>query len=263
MKRLRLRIALTYLTLSACSLPTDANNDDDWKATSNARVTLAYQGHDAELAPTLLRYATMGTATVETALGFQIAAPFVVSIYPDRVSMEAAWAARFGTPTGGFQCWMIANADANGVVMLSPRAFATDSCGHDAQDTVEIRAILGHEVAHLIHRRINPSNQLGGGGTGWFCEGLAVFSSGQLNAGRRNQARIALQTAPPAQLARILDTDAGYSLAGSLVEYIAQQYGVSKVRDLMYVVTRAEILGALNTNEQSLLAAWRASVLAG
>ena len=90
-----------------------------------------------------------------------------------------------------------------------------------------------------------------------------MFSSGQMNTARRNQARTALQTAPPAQLARILDTDAGYSLAGSLVGYIAQQYGVSKVRDLMYLVTQAEILAALNTSEQSLLAAWRSSVLAG
>ena len=147
--------------------------------------------------------------------------------------------------------------------MLSPRAFPADSCGHNAQDTVETRAILGHEVTHLIHRRINPSSQLGGGGTGWFYEGVAVFSSGQLNASRRNQARAALQTAPPIQLARIMDTDAGYSLAGSLVEYIAQRYGVAKVRDLMYLNTQTEMLAALNTNESSLVSAWRNSILTG
>ena len=248
--------------LAACSL-TDPTDTDEWQSVSTAKVSVEYKTPDAELAPSLLRWATTGTTTVESVLGLIIAQPFAVRIYTDRTSMQAEWAARFGTPTGGFQCWMIANADGNGVVMLSPRAFATESCGHNAQDTVEIRAILGHEVTHLIHRRINPSNQLGGGGTGWFYEGVAVFSSGQMNANRRNQARSTLQTAPPAQLARILDTAAGYSLAGSLVEYIAQRYGVAKVRDLMYVVTQAEILGALNTNEQSLLAAWRNSVLSG
>jgi hypothetical protein len=147
--------------------------------------------------------------------------------------------------------------------MLSPRVFSTDSCGHNAQDTIETRAILGHEVTHLIHRRINTSNRLGADGTGWLYEGLAVFASGQMNASRRNQSRTTLQNAAPAQLARIMDTDAGYSLAGSLLEYIAQQYGSAKVRDLMYLVTQAEILAALNTSEAALLTAWRSWALAG
>jgi hypothetical protein len=246
--------------LTACSL-TDPSDTDEWHSVSTAKVFVEYKTPDAELAPSLLRWATTGTTTVESALGLIIAQPFAVRIHTDRTSLQTEWSARFGTPPGGFQCWMIANADVNGVVMLSPRAFATDSCGHNAQDTVETRAILGHEVTHLIHRRINPSNQLGGGGTGWFYEGVAVFSSGQLNTARRNQARTALQTAPPTQLARILDTDAGYSLAGSLVGYIAQQYGISKVRDLMYLVTQAEILGALGLSEASLITDWRAYVL--
>ena len=262
MNRITQQAATALCTLlTACSL-TDPSDTDEWQSVSTAKVFVEYKTPDAALAPSLLRWATAGTTTVESVLGLIIAQPFAVRIHTDRASMQTEWAARFGTPPGGFQCWMIANADGNGVVMLSPRAFATDTCGHNAQDTVETRAILGHEVTHLIHRRINPSNRLGADGTGWFYEGVAVFSSGQMNTLRRNQARTALQTAPPAQLARILDTDAGYSLAGTLVGYIAQQYGVSKVRDLMYLVTQAEILTALNTSEQSLLAAWRSSVLA-
>ena len=252
--------AALCLLLTACSL-TDPPDTDEWQSISTAKVQLEYKTPDAELAPSLLRWVTTGTTTVENVLGLIIAQPFSVRIHVDRASLQTDWAARFGTPQQGFQCWMIANADGNGVVMLSPRAFATDSCGHNAQDTVETRAILGHEVTHLIHRRINPSNQLGGGGTGWFYEGAAVFSSGQLNANRRNQSRTALQTAPPTQLARIMDTDAGYSLAGSFVEYIAQRYGVAKVRDLMYLVTQAEILGALGLSEASLITEWRAYVL--
>ncbi len=261
MNRINRVAAAAIALLSACSLDLDPTDTDGWQSTGNAKLTVEYQTIDADLASTLLRYASTGSATVENALSLFIAQPFSVRIYPDRTSMETAWTARFGTPQQGFQCWMIANADANGVVMLSPRAFAANSCGHNAQDTVETRAILAHEVTHLIHRRINTSNRLGFDGTSWFYEGLAVFASGQLNAGSRIQARTALQSAPPAQLARILDTDAGYSLAGSLVEFIAQQYGMPKVRDLMYVLTQAEILATLNTSEAALLAAWRNRVL--
>jgi hypothetical protein len=254
--------ALTTITmlLTACSVDLDPESDD-WRTTSNAKIVVEYRPADAELAPTLLRYATTGTATVESVLDLLIAQPFGVRIYTDRSSMETAWAARFGTPPGGFQCWMIANADASGVVMLSPRAFATDSCGHSAQDTIETRAIIAHEVTHLIHHRIN-TNTLGAGGTGWLYEGIAVFASGQMTTGRRIQARFALQNTPPAQLARIMDSEAGYALAGSLVEFIAQQHGNAKVRDLMYVVTQAQVLAALSTTEPALLAAWRAAVLA-
>src|SRR5688572_22237066 len=126
MNRITQQAAVALCTLlTACSL-TEEPNHDAWKATSNDEVTVAYQLADAEIAPTLLRYASTATATVETVLGLMIGPPLVVYIYPDRVSMEAAWAARFGTPPGGFQCWMIANADVTTLVMLSPRAFATD-----------------------------------------------------------------------------------------------------------------------------------------
>ena len=66
----------------------------------------------------------------------------------------------------------------------------------------------------------------------------------------------------PVTFAALWASPANYALAGSVVSYINQQFGVDPVRRLLTVRTEAELLTALSTNATTLLREWRAWVLA-
>ncbi|WP_181394611.1 hypothetical protein, partial [Staphylococcus pseudintermedius] len=91
-------------------------------------------------------------------------------------------------------CWMVASGVADGVRMLSPRAWKTEACEHDAGDARHVEQLLAHELVHVFHGQHNPSPAfLAVTGIVWFVEGLATLASGQLAAGEQLSARQALE----------------------------------------------------------------------
>jgi hypothetical protein len=216
---------------------------------------------DASWAPVLLGEAVAGRDHVAAFFGEPVGAEITVRILSDRASLDAHWQRIWRDPGFRSECWMIASGDAGGIVLLSPGAWARDSCGHDGADAVERRGVVFHEVVHVHHARRNtgwPSL----GGIGWLVEGLAVHASGQHDAGQRARVRDAVAAGGgPRRLSEVLP--AGYEHAGSLVAWIDRTHGRPRVRDLLAETTESGVLLRLGTTEEALVAAWRRAVAAG
>jgi hypothetical protein len=235
---------------------------DTWLESSESGATVEYRALDAALAPSLLRWTVAGRQVVESYFNQTLATPFTVRVYADRASMEPEWRSVFNAPNMVFQCWMIANASASVVLVLSPRAWSAEACGHSASDSLYVQRILTHEIVHVLHRNVNPDPNLTAlFPSWWLVEGLATVASGQFNAGMRAAAANALRDSPPLQLESIWTGAAPYEMSGSLVDYLDATRGRAVLVALMEARDEVNILALLDQDESILLQRWREYVL--
>jgi hypothetical protein len=259
----RLALASMVCLAAACST-TEPEPQSVWSVIAEGGITVEYQTVDQAIAPLILRWAIAGRQNDQSYFGEMLAAPFIVRLYPDRATMESEWRAIFNAPGMVFQCWMIANANASQVLLLSSRAWRTQACGHDPADTVHTRRIIAHEIVHVLHRNVNPQPELPGMYPSWWLvEGLATVGSGQFDAGMRTAAAAALQNGLPAQLENIWTGNFAYELSASLVDYLDATFGREMLTALMRATNEAGILTMLARNEATLLAQWRQYVIEG
>src|SRR5262249_35124416 len=122
--------------------------------------------------------------------------------------------------------------------------------------------ILTHELVHVFHGQHNPSHEFDGmDDVGWFVEGLAVLVANQLSDERMSRFRKSFaERHVPTRLADCWSGPHRYAIAGSLVRYIEEQWGRSKLSALLGATSNAEILKTLGLSEGDLLAVWRASL---
>jgi hypothetical protein len=263
----RILPALALLVLAACGggspsaptvpVPTPAAQD-----LRSDGVAVSYTAADAAWAPRVHADGVAGRANALAFFGSDLASDLRITLYPDRAAIDAHWRVAFRDPAFRSECWMIASGDQAGVVLLSPGAWARESCGHDAEDAPHRSGVVAHEVVHVHHGQHNPSLGTTAGTMPWFVEGLAVHASGQLDAVARAQVRETLASGGgPQRLADVLP--AGYSFAGSLVAWIDRRAGRATLLDLLDDTEPRTALDRLGTNEPELLAAWRADVIAG
>jgi hypothetical protein len=255
---------VVLLAISGCSSATDpapSVNHDGWDTMQQAGISVEFEPADSSWASTLLADAQLGRTQANAFFNADTLHNFVVRVYPSRSVMEPEWRLVFNAPNMQFQCWMIANANAERVLTLSPRVWGSQACGHSSVDAQYVRRIMTHEIVHVLHRRLNTDPALRNlAGSSWLVEGLAVLASGQFDASMAAFARQGLQAAPPTLLSGLLDTNYGYAFAGSIVDYIDRRYGRGIVVSLLRAADSNAIFAILQTTPAALLSDWRANV---
>ncbi len=149
------------------------------------------------------------------------------------------------------------------MVVLSPQAWKKQACEHDPEDAEATRQLVKHELIHVYHGQCNPTRDFTGvDDLDWFIEGLAVYGSGQLTADRLQRMQTAVKAGQlPDALSKVWNGPDRYAFAGSLVHYVDEKWGRATTVRLLRVRSTAEALSVLGTNEQALLAGWRALLL--
>lgn len=195
---------------------------------------------------------------LEAYFGHAFLRPVTVSVLADRAAFDAAAPAEWGIAPS--QCWMVGIGAADRLLFLSPAAWAEEACDHKPEDADEARSILRHEMAHVYHGQHNPTGDFTGmDEAGWFVEGLAVLTSGQLDERRMAQARTAVADGKgPNALTEAWSGPARYGVGGSLVRFIEATWGRATLFDLMAETSNAGILSRLGLSEQEFLARWQA-----
>lgn len=194
---------------------------------------------------------------LEAYFGHAFVRPVTATVLPDRATFDAAMPSEWGIAPS--QCWVVGVGAADRLLFLSPAAWADEACDHRPEDADEARSILRHEVAHVYHGQHNPTGDFTGmDEAGWFVEGLAVLTSGQLDERRMVQAGAAVADGKgPTALADAWSGPARYGVGGSLVQYIEATWGRAMLFELMAETSNAGILARLGLNEQEFLARWR------
>lgn len=123
--------------------------------------------------------------------------------------------------------------------------------------------LIKHELIHVYHGQFNPTRDFSDiDDLDWFIEGLAVYASGQLTQDRlrKMQAAVVAGQVPDA-LSQIWTGPNRYGFAGSLVCYVDQKWGRAAAVRLLKARSSTEALATLGTDERTLLAGWRASLI--
>ncbi len=187
----------------------------------------------------------------------------LVRMAATRAVFDADLPAEWGiAPT---QCWMVGVGVADRLEILSPSAWSSEACDHDASAPHEVEDLIAHELVHSFHAQHNPTRDFTGmDEVGWFVEGLAVYASGQLQHGKLLTAADAIAAgAVPAQLEDAWSGRYRYGVSGSMVAFIDAEYGRDALVGLLVATSEAEILAQLGLSEIQFLEHWRAWVTQG
>lgn len=242
--RFRAAFLSVSLTLTGC-------------ATTRVSPAFSFSGPlETPSGPSIAEMTQIGRDRVEAFFSLPFAAPLEIVVAPNRTAFDALFAEDPAiAPT---QCWMVGVGEARLLALLSPRAWPSEACEHDADDTAHIQEIVTHELTHAFHGQRNPTADFTGmDDVGWFVEGLAVLVSGQLERGNRPSAADALAAgAAPVRLADAWSGRYRYGISGSMVAWIDAAYGRDTVKELLEAVTQQEILEKLGLTENEFLARW-------
>ncbi len=180
-----------------------------------------------------------------------------VRIYPDRERFAAALREAWGLSESA--CWMVGGADDRVLFLLSPAVWGEDACDHDPKDDGHRRMLIAHEVVHVFHGQVNPSEDLGLlEDLGWFIEGLATYISGQWETAHRARAREAVAKGPvPGRLSEAWSGPYRYGVAGSMAAFIDHRWGRQTLLDALTVTSQPALLVLLGTTETAFLAEWQ------
>ncbi|HVO98515.1 MAG TPA: hypothetical protein VMT15_10635 [Bryobacteraceae bacterium] len=208
-------------------------------------------------APAVREMAASSAREVEAFFGAPFPDPIHFKIAASRAEFDAA-AAKFGlSPT---QCWMVGMGTGDLMVLLSPSVWTKQACEHDPADSEATRQLITHELVHVYHGQFNSSRDFSGiDDLDWFVEGVAVFASGQLTENRLKQMQ---RDKLPDSLQKIWTGPSRYANAGTLVRYVDRKWGRDTTVRLLKAHSTAQALATLGTDEKSLLAGWRGSLVA-
>lgn len=237
-----------------------ADHDSASPPADTTGLRVEYAPVDSAVAPIITADAEAGGNRIETFFAAPFRESVLVRVFPDRAAFDDYTTASWGFAT---ECWMVGAGATRTLVLLSPRAWATEACDHDPGDPEELADLVAHELVHVYHMQNNPSNEFEGADEiGWFVEGLATYVSGQLDHGHRARAREAIAAdAVPEHLSEAWSGPYRYGVSGTLVEYVDTEWGREVLRALLGATSQAQILTALGVDEAGLLERWRAWVM--
>lgn len=186
-----------------------------------------------------------------------------VHVFPHRAEFSQALHEAWGIPET--QCWMVGAADDSHLYLLSPDSWPDEACEHDPSDEDHVRLLVTHELVHVYHGQINPSDDVGLlEDLGWFTEGLAVYVSGQLDERHAGRAAEAIAAGlAPGTLATAWSGPYRYGVTGSMVAFIDAHWGRDVLREALSVTSRQELLDLLGMTESRFLAGWKSWVERG
>jgi hypothetical protein len=196
---------------------------------------------------------------VEKFFGASIA-PFELKIVPTHAAMQEIAAARWKVPE--LPCWAVAMGTGSTLLLLEPAAWKTEACDHATDTEADIDRVIAHELAHVFQGQQRPADRelANADDVGWFVEGLATYASGQLTPDRIQQVReLVAAGKAPTKLADAWTGKTRYGVSGSLVKLVDERFGRAKLLAALTASTQSELLAALGTTEDQLLAQWRAA----
>src|SRR5688572_1483154 len=206
-------------------MPTRTENP--WRSLTGGSVTIEYQSLDGALTADLHAHALSGRSSVEAFFGSPLNGAITLRVYPDRASLTTHWRSAWNQPDLQPECWMIASANDQLVVILTPRVWSSAACGHEGGNAQHVSRVIAHEIAHVLHRRVNTApGFVGENDLWWFVEGVAVLASGQLDPAARSRVRaLVLAGYSPTTPQGALNGSNGYDVVGSMVAFIDSHAG--------------------------------------
>lgn len=184
---------------------------------------------------------------------------FNVFIHPSRQSLENTWQKDWNMPTFKSECWMVASGVATKLDMISPKLWDNQSCEHIYSETTNTQQLITHELVHIYHGQLNVSPDFSNvEGIDWFVEGLATFASGQCDTSRIAEVKKAIsENKIPMSLDNFWKGKIKYGLSASVVMFIDNKYGRNKLKELLPLNKKSEILSVLKITESELLNEWK------
>lgn len=222
-----------------------------------------YDPNDSIDAKRINRWLEEGRQEVISFFGKDYPRYFEVHLFSDRDSLDKQWQKDWNMPEFKSQCWMVASGIGHRLDILSPRTWGHQACEHDILDTLATKKIIIHEMIHVFHGQQNPSPTFENiDNIDWFVEGIAVYASGQLDEKRYKDARdFIIKNGGPDMLSDIWKGENRYGLAGSIAQYIDDNYGRFILVYLLGLTTADEILNYLKISEEQLILDWKNSVI--
>jgi hypothetical protein len=231
----------------------------EWKSWKTKEFSLNYTSLDENTFDMYGRWTKRGIKSTELFFDEKFKREFFVYLHPDRNSLDAQWQKDWQMPTFKSECWMVASGIATKLDLLSPRVWSTQSCEHNETDTMATQQVITHELVHVFHGQQNASPDFSAAdGIDWLVEGLATYASGQLTSSRLNGIRKGMQEGTlPTSLDQFWTGKWKYGLSGSMVMFIDKTYGREKLKSLLPLTTKVEVLNALELNEEKLVKDWK------
>jgi hypothetical protein len=233
--------------------------EKNWIAEKQKGYTLMYTSIDKSNKKEYRKFIDNGINSVKTFFHSSYKNAFNVFIHPYRQSLDSAWQKDWNMPTFKSACWMVASGVATKLDMISPKLWDKQSCEHIYSETTKTQQLITHELVHIYHGQLNISPDFSNvEGIDWFVEGLATFASGQCDSSRIAEVKKAIfENKIPTNLDNFWTGKIKYGLSGSVVKYIDQKYGREKLKELLPLNKKSDILATLKITETELLNGWK------
>jgi hypothetical protein len=262
-KRIFSNYFLFLLIASAISSIVLANSKDSivWNKIEKDQYILYYTKSDKSIAGSIDNYLQSGLKQITDFFQQPFLNKFNVYVFPDRRSLDRQWQKDWGDSTFQSQCWMIASGVAHRLDILSPNAWTKEACDHNANDSIETRQVIWHELVHVFHGQYNPDHTFSYiEKLDWLVEGVATFVSGQLDYKRTQRVeQLVSEEKTPATLDDFWKGQEKYGLSGSMIGFIDKRYGRQKLFVLLQQTNRETALKFLGISEIQLLTDWKNS----
>lgn len=230
----------------------------DWQTLQNPKFTLHFTPADKDFSGEAISIFEKGVAEVEAFFGKPFPKKFDIFVFPQRAMLDKQWQQDWGDSTFQSACWMVASGVSHRFDLLSPRVWAAEACEHKASDSVAVFKLFTHELVHVYHgQHCKTPDFAGMDALGWWLEGLAVFTSGQLDEGRLAKVREQVAAGKsPEKLEQFWSGKNKYGLAGSVVAMLDGRFGRKMLADLLPLNSGEEIFKTLGLDENAIRSAW-------
>lgn len=255
---MRIKLFLTIVFTSLLLISWN-NLDNNWISEKEKKYTIIYTSTDKSNIKEYKKFVNNGIRHVETFFNTSFYKKFDVVIHPNRQSLDSTWQKDWNMPEFKSECWMVASGVAFKLDMISPKLWDKQSCEHIYLETKKTQQLITHELVHVYHGQINISPDFSNvEGIDWFIEGLATYASGQCDTSRIAEVKKAIsENKIPKSLDNFWSGKIKYGLSGSVVMYIDKKYGREKLKGLLPINNKLELLSILKITETDLVNEWR------
>jgi hypothetical protein len=246
---------LSFLTICLLYRETPENK---WIKEAHSLYDLSYKSKDSIDIKRYNQLFEIGILKVRDFFNAPFTKKFTIVIHPNRLSLDSTWQTDWKLPTFKSECWMVASGTAFRLDLLSPKDWKTEACEHISTDVVKTQQIITHELVHVFHGQINASPNFDNiDRLDWFIEGLATYASGQCDSLILNEVKRALiENSAPNNLDNFWNGNLKYGFSGSLVMFIDKKIGREKLKQLLKLQSKTELLYELKITEKTLMIEW-------
>jgi hypothetical protein len=260
---MRTKLPLIVIMFSTILLISMKISYNDWIIEKHKQYSLHFTAADKTNVKAYNQLIETGLNSVRSFFNPPLFKEFAIYVHPDRKSLDSTWQKDWNMPDFKSECWMVASGVSTRLDLISPILWDKESSEHKYADIIKTEQLITHELIHVYHGQLNVSPDFSStDGIDWFVEGLATYASGQCDSSRMSEVKKAIsENKIPAGLDKYWTGKIRYGLSGTVVMYIDNTYGRSKLIDLLPLNKKTDLLAELNTTESALLEGWRNFIL--